>query len=211
MPNRVSLVRTGSSPPVALHPASRRRSYLWFSTSERLVGRDSHPPLQVRSRAHWAGCSYARPGGQVELGRTGIQAKPMRTCTDHLHGKREARGVGTIPIVPNRRALHACSGGRVIWIDGSGLIPHCSQSDRHACPGQGRPGPPAEWAGCSYARPGGQVELGRTGIQAKPMEQQKSSARQARSARRENRFGSFRTGARFALAGGESLGPTGQA
>ncbi len=65
MPNRVSLVRTGSSPPVALHPASRRRSYLWFSTSERLVGRDSHPPLQVRSRAHWAGPSQALPHAEV--------------------------------------------------------------------------------------------------------------------------------------------------
>ncbi len=51
-PNRVPLVRTGRSPPVALHPASRRRSYFRLSMSERLMEDDFHLSVCVRSRAH---------------------------------------------------------------------------------------------------------------------------------------------------------------
>ena len=53
-PGRIEFVilRTGHSPPVALHPASRRRSYGRLQTGERMPGRDSHPSVHVRLRAH---------------------------------------------------------------------------------------------------------------------------------------------------------------
>ncbi len=46
------ILRTDSSPPVALHPASRRRSYLRLQAGERLPGEDSHLPDRVHSQAH---------------------------------------------------------------------------------------------------------------------------------------------------------------
>ena len=51
-PNRVRLLRTGASPPVALHPASRRRSYLRLQAGERMPEEDLHLSERVRSRAH---------------------------------------------------------------------------------------------------------------------------------------------------------------
>ena len=58
-------LRTGRSPPVAPHPASRRRSY-WMDTGERasageglfivsLLSRCLHPPVHVRFHAHDCG------------------------------------------------------------------------------------------------------------------------------------------------------------
>jgi len=38
------ILRTGCSPPVASHPASRRRSYVRLSAGERMPRGDSHPP-----------------------------------------------------------------------------------------------------------------------------------------------------------------------
>ena len=51
-PNQVRFLRTGRSPPVASHPASRRRSYIRLQAGERMPERDSHPPDHARSRAH---------------------------------------------------------------------------------------------------------------------------------------------------------------
>ncbi len=54
-PGRLAFVilRTDSSPPVALHPASRRRSYLQLQAGERMPGGDLHPSDRVHSQAHW--------------------------------------------------------------------------------------------------------------------------------------------------------------
>ena len=46
------LLRTGLSPPVAPHPASRRRSYLRLQAGERMPEEDFHLSERVRSRAH---------------------------------------------------------------------------------------------------------------------------------------------------------------
>ena len=54
-PNRVSVVRMSGSPPVAPHPALRRRSYRWFQAGERMPGRDFHPPDHVRFQSHECG------------------------------------------------------------------------------------------------------------------------------------------------------------
>lgn len=52
-PNRVRFLRTGQSPSIAPHLASRRRSYRWVRAGERLPGEDFHlsvmAPLQARS------------------------------------------------------------------------------------------------------------------------------------------------------------------
>jgi len=62
-PNRVPLVRTGRSPPVAPHPASLRRSFLRLSMSERLMGEDFHLSVCVRFRAHWGSAPRAEEFG----------------------------------------------------------------------------------------------------------------------------------------------------
>ncbi len=46
------ILRTGRSPPVALHPASRRRSYSWLQAGERMPGEDFHLSVHARSQAH---------------------------------------------------------------------------------------------------------------------------------------------------------------
>ncbi len=53
-PGRIEFVilRTGRSPSVALHPASRRRSYGWLQTGVRLSGEDSHLPDRVNYPSH---------------------------------------------------------------------------------------------------------------------------------------------------------------
>src|SRR5215813_7604764 len=48
------ILRTDRSPPVAPHPVSRRRSYLWLQAGERLPGEDLHLSDGVRSQAHGA-------------------------------------------------------------------------------------------------------------------------------------------------------------
>src|SRR5262252_3834276 len=56
-PGRIEFVilRTGRSPPVALHLASRRRSYSRLRAGELLPEGDFHPLVQRASRAHECG------------------------------------------------------------------------------------------------------------------------------------------------------------
>ena len=54
------ILRTGRSPPVASHPVSPRRSYVWLQAGERLLGEDFHLSDRVRFQAH-VGASGARP------------------------------------------------------------------------------------------------------------------------------------------------------
>jgi hypothetical protein len=54
-PNRVRLLRTGRSPPVALHPASQRRSYLRLQSPDRTLAGTLTPPIphaHRRTRRH---------------------------------------------------------------------------------------------------------------------------------------------------------------
>ena len=53
-PGRIEFVilRTGRSPPVAFHPASRRRGYFRLQAGERIPGADLHRSDHVHSRAH---------------------------------------------------------------------------------------------------------------------------------------------------------------
>jgi len=55
------ILRTGGSPPVASHPASRRRGFGQFRAGERLPDGDFHPADWVPSRAHERG-DLRRPG-----------------------------------------------------------------------------------------------------------------------------------------------------
>ena len=56
LPNRVHLtLRTSRSPPVALHLASRPRSYLQFRAGECMPGEDLHLSVLERSQTHWHG------------------------------------------------------------------------------------------------------------------------------------------------------------
>ena len=48
------ILRMGGSPPVALHPALLRRSYLRFQAGERMPGGDLHPSDKAPSQAHSA-------------------------------------------------------------------------------------------------------------------------------------------------------------
>src|ERR1700734_640487 len=48
-------LRTGHSPPVALHLASRRRSYFQLRAGERLPGVDLHHSDLLRFQTHWHG------------------------------------------------------------------------------------------------------------------------------------------------------------
>ncbi len=48
-------LRTGRSPPVASHPASRRRSFLRLQAGERLPGEDLHLSDLAHSQTHWPG------------------------------------------------------------------------------------------------------------------------------------------------------------
>ncbi len=117
-----------------------------------------------------------------------------RNRRNHLHGKREARGVNEIRIDPRRLALRACR--QAVWVVRR-VRPDPGRFESRPCmAARAREGPGhlTEWAGRSHARPGAQVDLGRSGIQAKTTEPQKWSARQARSARRGTRFGLIRGG-----------------
>lgn len=53
-PGRIEFVilRTGRSPPAALHPASRRRSCSWLQAGERMPGEDFHLSDHLRFQAH---------------------------------------------------------------------------------------------------------------------------------------------------------------
>jgi len=50
--NGFVILRTGRSPPVALHPASRRRSYSRLQAGEGIPGEDSHLSERIRPQAH---------------------------------------------------------------------------------------------------------------------------------------------------------------
>jgi hypothetical protein len=54
------ILRTGRSPPVAPHDASRRRSFLRLQAGERMPEGDSHPPDHARSQAHCHGFAAKR-------------------------------------------------------------------------------------------------------------------------------------------------------
>jgi len=58
-------LRMDRSPPVAPHPASRRRSYSWLQAGERIPEEDSHLSDQTRFQAHWNARS-ARVFSQTE-------------------------------------------------------------------------------------------------------------------------------------------------
>ena len=90
-PYRVRRLRTGRSPPVAPHPASRRmqlRSVIRLRRRERMPGADSHRSVRVRSQAHVGRACRAFPAaanirlcprcapGCGETGRRPTQSDP---------------------------------------------------------------------------------------------------------------------------------------
>ena len=92
------IVRMARSPPVALHPASRRRSYNRLQAGVGIPGEDLHLPDQLRSQAHGTG-----------LRRCGLQNKQRLTPTDPSNGRRQVKAA------PRRRGHQAaprCAPGR---------------------------------------------------------------------------------------------------
>src|SRR5262249_31835800 len=71
------ILRTDRSPPVAPHPVSRRRSYLWLQAGERLPGEDLHLSDGVRSQAHGARC-FQR--AVLARGHIASQSASCRDC-----------------------------------------------------------------------------------------------------------------------------------
>ena len=55
------ILRMDRSPPVAPHPASRRRSYSWLQAGERIPEEDSHLSDQTRFQAHWKRSGERKP------------------------------------------------------------------------------------------------------------------------------------------------------
>jgi hypothetical protein len=76
--NVFALLRTASSPPVALHPASRRRSYLWLSgvgISRERTCTSQIAPAPRRTHSRGCGNPVAFPAGPYDLkGRRWIPA-----------------------------------------------------------------------------------------------------------------------------------------
>ena len=109
-PGRIAFVilRTDVSPPVALHPASRRRSYLRLQAGERLPGGDLHPSDRVHFQAHW---SPGLPGRNPW--RTGSRSRPGGSEESRLaYGRNTGRASsappgppGCLPLPPPRVSL----------------------------------------------------------------------------------------------------------
>ena len=92
------ILRTGRSPPVAPHDASRRRSYIRFQAGERVPGGDSHPPDHARSQAHWQGQALRLPlgaEGHVQFPRA---SSPSLACPCH---PRRGRAAGSRTVIQN--------------------------------------------------------------------------------------------------------------
>ena len=81
------ILRTGSSPPVAPDPVSRRRPFSWLQAGERMPGEDFHLPGQVPFRAH-----EPRPAraGWSTRNAPALQP-PLRSCGNPVWRMRRAR------------------------------------------------------------------------------------------------------------------------
>ena len=64
------ILRTGHSPSIALHLASRRRSYRWVRAGERMPGEDFHLSVTAPLQAHVARRPPAGVGGVKKIGKT---------------------------------------------------------------------------------------------------------------------------------------------
>jgi hypothetical protein len=73
-------LRTGRSPPVAPHPASRRRSYLQLQAGEREPEEDSHLSDQTHSQTHASRLRRRALPGSASLRslRDGLRPHPAR-------------------------------------------------------------------------------------------------------------------------------------
>ena len=98
------IVRMALSPPVALHPASRRRSYSRLQAGVGIPGEDLHLPDQLRLQAHGTG-----------LRRCGLQNKQRLTPTEPSNGRSRVKRTfyGGI-LIPRRKngfatAINVCS------------------------------------------------------------------------------------------------------
>jgi|SRR5271169_3249662 len=63
------LYRIARSPPVASHPASRRRSYIRLQAGVGIPGEDFHLPDRLRLQAHGSGLRGCNPIDRTENGR----------------------------------------------------------------------------------------------------------------------------------------------
>jgi hypothetical protein len=82
------LLRTGGSPSMALHLASRRRSYRWVRAGERLPGEDLHLSVMAPLQAHFVSPRCARLEGAGDT-----DTEP--TISQTRFGLRISRALGT--------------------------------------------------------------------------------------------------------------------
>ena len=74
------ILRTGRSPSIAPHLASRRRSYRWVRAGERLPGEDFHLSVMAPLQAH-----VASPAGRPAMPPARNAARPVRASRPRLH------------------------------------------------------------------------------------------------------------------------------
>ena len=122
-PNRVRLLRTASSPPVASHPASQRRSYLRL----RGLGLPRHGLAPCRYRAFTGALVPAQAGTQNSLAR----CTSCSTCAvrKHCAWRVESRSRQAHSVTQAHAARVA---GR--HAGGVNSRPRCLTSDENACP-----------------------------------------------------------------------------
>ena len=77
------ILRTGRSPPVASHPASRRRSYIRLQAGERIPEADLHRSDRAHSRAH-VGPGHVPANFSPTLPGDGAQGRAP-TSNRHMH------------------------------------------------------------------------------------------------------------------------------
>ena len=113
-PGRIEFVslRTGHSPPIAPHLASRRRSDRWLRAGERMPGEDLHLSVGVRLQAHIGRLAALAGRPASPVGRSFAAEGPARSrspegalayarafesqCSLRLEARRSATNVGSV-------------------------------------------------------------------------------------------------------------------
>ena len=91
------ILRMAHSPPVAPHPASRRRSYVRLQAGVGIPGEDFHPPDRMRSQAHGPGLrredDYCRKQCIIRLNQSTRGCGKTLECS-HSRARPRAAGPG---------------------------------------------------------------------------------------------------------------------
>ena len=95
-------LRTGRSPPVALHPASRRRSYLRLQAGERIPGEDLHLSDQTHLQTHWGHVSNVPEEARAQPRTPGTCFPALLNASVAPHPSAVPCSPGTLPSPQHR-------------------------------------------------------------------------------------------------------------